>query len=93
MAVFLGSSVTLLGGPAVSGILAFREKEITEIILAATEEVGITPEIDLVVTMGSGALNSWLPRGWTSLMIRRFSCKSRLLVLQAPTHNGCFLSY
>lgn len=91
--MFLGSSVTLLGGPAVSGILAFREKEITEIILAATEEVGITPEIDLVVTMGSGALNSWLPRGWTSLMIRRFSCKSRLLVLQAPTHNGCFLSY
>lgn len=91
--MFLGSSVTLLGGPAVSGILAFREKEITEIILAATEEVGITPEIDLVVTMGSGALNSWLPRGWTSLMIRRFSCKSRLLVLQAPTHDGCFLSY
>lgn len=92
MAAFLGSSVTLLGGPAVSGILAFCEKEITEIILAATEEVGITPEIDLVVTMGSGTLNSWLPRGWTSLIIRRFSCKSCPLVLRAPTH-GFFLPY
>ena len=50
----------------VSGVLMFCE-EITGITLAVPEEVAGTPEIDLVVTGGSGILNPWLPCGWTSI--------------------------
>lgn len=91
MAECLDGSVTLLGGPAVSGILMFYENEITEIILAATDEVGIPPGVDLVVTVALGTPTLWLPVAGPVLVILPFCCKS--CPPQTPAHVGLLLPY
>ena len=63
-------------------------EEITGIILAVPEEVAGTPEIDLVVTGGSGILNPWLPCGWTSI-----NHPASPVSLQVLTHIGIFFFF